>query len=203
MCRESFVFYRSFYEAIRQLPRDIQGEIYTAIMEYGLNGRETERLKPIARSIFMLIKPQIEANWQRYQNGKKGAVHGSKGGRPAKQQTPPESQSNPNETPNVNANVNANENVNDNVNVNVNVNASAFSPPTLTEVEEYCKERGNRVDAKRFVNFYEAKGWMVGKNKMKSWKAAVRSWEQLERAKPQTKAPNIAQSVNSNRYEQF
>ena len=52
-----------------------------------------------------------------------------------------------------------------------------FSPPTLDEVKAYCDERGNHVDAERFVNFYEAKGWMVGKNKMKDWKAAVRTWE--------------------------
>lgn len=52
-----------------------------------------------------------------------------------------------------------------------------FAPPTLEEVKEYCRERGNGVDAQRFVDFYEMKGWMVGKNKMKDWKAAVRTWE--------------------------
>lgn len=70
--RESFIFYKSFYEAIKLLPRDIQGEIYTAIMEYGLYGRETESLKPVARSIFTLIKPQLDINNQRFANGKKG-----------------------------------------------------------------------------------------------------------------------------------
>lgn len=52
-----------------------------------------------------------------------------------------------------------------------------FAPPTLEEVKEYCRERGNEVDAQRFVDFYEMKGWMVGKNKMKDWRAAVRTWE--------------------------
>lgn len=70
--RDSFIFYRSFYEAIRDLPRDIQGEIYTAIMEYSLYGNETDNLKPVARSIFTLIKPQIDINNKRYANGKKG-----------------------------------------------------------------------------------------------------------------------------------
>lgn len=54
---------------------------------------------------------------------------------------------------------------------------SRFAPPTLEEVKEYCRERGNGVDAQRFLDFYEMKGWMVGKNKMKDWKAAVRTWE--------------------------
>ena len=54
---------------------------------------------------------------------------------------------------------------------------SKFVKPTLQEVKAYCIERKNDVDPERFVDFYEAKGWMVGKNKMKDWRAAVRNWE--------------------------
>lgn len=53
-----------------------------------------------------------------------------------------------------------------------------FVKPTLEEVKAYCKERGNSVDPQRFVNYYESKGWLVGKSPMKDWKAAVRTWEQ-------------------------
>lgn len=52
-----------------------------------------------------------------------------------------------------------------------------FTPPTVDEVKAYCRERQNSVDAQSFVDFYESKGWMVGKNHMKDWKAAVRTWE--------------------------
>jgi len=55
--------------------------------------------------------------------------------------------------------------------------SSRFVPPTHAEVFVYCDERQNNVDPERFINFYESKGWMVGKNKMKDWKAAVRNWE--------------------------
>ena len=55
-----------------------------------------------------------------------------------------------------------------------------FAPPTTEEVSEYCKERGNKVDPQKFVDFYTMKGWMVGKNKMKDWRAAVRTWERSE-----------------------
>ena len=55
--------------------------------------------------------------------------------------------------------------------------ASRFVPPTVEEVAAYCKERGNNVDPEQFVDFYSSKGWMIGKNKMKDWKAAVRTWE--------------------------
>lgn len=56
-------------------------------------------------------------------------------------------------------------------------NRATFSPPTLDEVRDYCNERNNNVVPEKFINFYESKGWMVGKNKMKDWKAAVRNWE--------------------------
>lgn len=58
-----------------------------------------------------------------------------------------------------------------------NIGGKKFTPPTIEEVEAYCKERNNTVDAETFINFYESKGWYVGKNKMKDWKACVRTWE--------------------------
>lgn len=58
-----------------------------------------------------------------------------------------------------------------------------FTPPTLQDVKAYCIERKNDVDPERFIDFYESKGWMVGKNKMKDWKAAVRNWERKEKPK--------------------
>ena len=52
-----------------------------------------------------------------------------------------------------------------------------FQKPTLKEVQEYCRERNNNVDADLFINYYESNGWKVGKNSMKDWKACVRTWE--------------------------
>lgn len=52
-----------------------------------------------------------------------------------------------------------------------------FAKPSIDEIKSYCSERKNAVDPLRFFNFYESKGWMIGKNKMKDWKAAVRTWE--------------------------
>lgn len=72
-----------------------------------------------------------------------------------------------------------------------------FAPPTLEEIEHYCRERKNQVDTSRFFDFYEAKGWMVGKNKMKDWKAAVRTWEREDNQK------QIRHEETSNRYEQL
>lgn len=57
---------------------------------------------------------------------------------------------------------------------------SAFVVPTFEEVRAYCTQRGGRVDARKFVDFYTAKDWMIGRNKMKNWQAAVRTWEKSE-----------------------
>ena len=52
-----------------------------------------------------------------------------------------------------------------------------FMPPSLEEVQDYCQERGNGIDAQHFLDYYSSNGWRVGKNPMKDWKAAVRTWE--------------------------
>lgn len=60
---------------------------------------------------------------------------------------------------------------------NNNKDNKRFTPPALEEVEAYCKERGNKVNAQAWFDHYLSNGWMVGKNKMKDWKATVRYWE--------------------------
>ena len=64
-----------------------------------------------------------------------------------------------------------------------------FIPPTVEEVRSYCSERKNNVDPQTFVDFYQGKGWMVGKNKMKDWKAAVRTWERSRKESVQSYKP--------------
>ncbi len=63
----------------------------------------------------------------------------------------------------------------------------SFIPPTVEEVRAYCLERSSPVDAEQFVNYYSAIGWLVGKNKMKDWRAAVRTWERNYRGDNQNK----------------
>lgn len=101
--RDSFVFYRSFYEAIKDLDTIEQSNLLCAICELALNGNEIE-LNGISSTIFKLIKPQINANLKRYKNG-------SKGGRPKTEKKPKENQSKTKHKPNVNDNVNVNENI--------------------------------------------------------------------------------------------
>jgi len=73
---------------------------------------------------------------------------------------------------------------------------SKFKQPTIEEVKQYCLERQNNVDAEKWHNHYSAKGWMIGKNKMKDWKAAVRTWERNNKQGEQTKPiPRAFQSL--------
>ena len=66
---------------------------------------------------------------------------------------------------------------NKNVKNERNINIYNIIPPTVEMVREYCQERNNGIDPEAFVSFYESKGWMIGKNKMKDWQSAVRTWE--------------------------
>lgn len=207
---DSFVFYRSFYDAIEQASDEEQLLLYRGISIYALNGIEPE-FKGLLRAVWLVIKPQIEANRRRYINGCKGAEHGKKGGRPKQQQkstleltskTPAKPQVNPTSTPNVNDNVNFNDNVNANDNVNKiapqTKRALRFVAPTLQEIKDYISENSFSVDAERFFDYYETNGWMVSRNKMKDWKAAVRNWERSEYNRPTTQNKQVMHTDTQN-----
>ena len=112
--RESIIIYRSFYDAIKELEPMHQAEVWKAVFEYGLNKNEVD-LSGLPSIIFKLIKPQLDANIRKYENG-------TKGGRPKKQsETKEKPNNNLNETKtkaNVNDNGNDNNNVKDNANDN-------------------------------------------------------------------------------------
>ena len=76
---------------------------------------------------------------------------------------------------------------------------TTFKPPTVEEVRAYCTERGNSIDPETFVDFYSAKGWMLGKNKMKDWKAAVRTWEKKESEQPRRRKEPVPGWMNKPR----
>lgn len=76
-----------------------------------------------------------------------------------------------------------------------NKGRSRFQKPSLEDIRSYCQERRNQVDPERFFNFYESKGWMVGKSPMKDWKAAVRTWEQRPETQRTTYQPQKKESV--------
>ena len=167
MEREGFVFYRSFYEAIKNMDDSTCAACFRALCEYGLNGVEVTD-DPIAAAILIMAKPNIDKNNKKYENGKLGGEYGKLGGRPRKEkpkETPKEKETETDTEKSVKGGKKP---------------RSTFTPPTLEEVQAYCRERGNHVDAERFIDYYTSNGWKVGKNSMKDWKAAVRNWEKQD-----------------------
>ena len=194
--RDSVVFYRSFWEAIKDVDPPDQLVAYNAIFDYAFDDI-SPNIKGAASAIFKLAKPQIDANNKRYKNGKRG-------GRPKTKTKPSENQSETESEANVNVNENVNVNVNDKerdtpsttndntviANDNRVIN-KRFAPPSLEEVRAYCMERNNNVDPEAFMDFYASKGWKVGNQTMKDWKASVRTWERRSRDKPTDKPKEV------------
>tara|TARA_R100001594_G_scaffold150360_2_gene211225 strand:+ start:3129 stop:3752 length:624 start_codon:yes stop_codon:yes gene_type:complete len=73
-----------------------------------------------------------------------------------------------------------------NNNKEIRINNNSFKKPTVDDINLYCSESNNKIDAEAFYDFYESKNWYVGKNKMKDWKAAVRNWRRRDKKKPNT-----------------
>lgn len=116
--RDSFIFYRSFFETLEELETESQLPIYRAIAMYALDKREP-KLTGLGKVLWRLIKPQIDANWQRFENGCKGGEHGFKGGAPmGNQNARKQPQNNPKTTANDNVLNVLNENPNENAEFN-------------------------------------------------------------------------------------
>lgn len=75
-------------------------------------------------------------------------------------------------------------------------NRKTFTKPTIDEIQDYCIERNNNVNAEQFYDYYESNGWKVGKNSMKDWKAAVRTWERSEYRKSNSKKNSKEDAIN-------
>lgn len=75
-----------------------------------------------------------------------------------------------------------------------------FAPPSLEEVTQYCQERQNNINPQAFIDFYEAKGWKIGKETMKDWKAAIRTWEGREKTVQESKPKEKKKYVTAEEY---
>ena len=191
-----FRFLPSYYEAIRELPDAQRLALYDALLDFGF-GNEPGELPPLLNGFFCLMRPNIEKS-QRYYEAQK--ANGAKGGRPGKDRAKPNE--NPNETQlevtvvkpenrdsdcdSENESESEYESESEGESVREGTGAAGprraarFTPPTIEDVDGYCREAGIALDAARFVDFYASKGWRVGREGMKDWKAAVRNWERRE-----------------------
>lgn len=191
---EGFRVLPSYYEAIRDLPDEERLKLYDALFDFGF-GNEISELPPILNSLFRLIEPTL-AKSIKFEAKQK--ANGQKGGRPPKpRDNPDETQTEPKETQsNSGGNLAVAFDVANDIDVAIEKEAdkppraSRFSPPSVEEVAAYCQERRNHINPQQFIDFYSAKGWMIGKNRVKDWKACVRTWETREGKNPDIRRPN-------------
>lgn len=193
-CGDTFVFCPSFYHQLRAIKSiETRLMVYEAVVEYGVLGKvpDFSTVDPLGLidGIFAAIKYVIDSTKskrvhisnERSKAGKNGGA--PKGNQNARKQ-PKTSKTNKTSV-DVDVDVDVDEKINKLSNESkesadeprkVAAKRAAFVAPSPQEVKDYISEKGYTVDAQRFIDFYEAKGWMIGKNKMKDWRAAVRTW---------------------------
>ena len=190
------VFYRSFYEALSELPEKNQLEIYRAIFELSLNENRIE-LSGLSKTIFTLIEPQVLANLQRFKNGSKPKEKRNGSETEAKKkQSKSELEANKNKNKNKNKNENNKENENKKKNL---------EPPTLEEVKAWFTEQGSTAEqgAKAWQyytdgNWHDAKGQPV-----KNWRQKMRGgrWLGVKAQLPQTSELKHYKPLNGYEHE--
>ena len=203
--KNSFVLYTDYRRQFDLLTDAELGQLIRAVMDYVETGQPPD-LPAGPQMAFAFISAQIDRDMKKYQEViEKRRAAGSAGGKQKASKAKQEVASLANASTCYQAVTNLPDNENDNDNVNdikkkdTKVSKEkSFQPPSVENVREYCQEGGYKVDAECFVNFYESKGWMVGKNKMKDWKAAVRNWSRNDQ-KTSPKAGNRA----IDKYNQF
>ena len=211
--RPYFPFYRSFRDAIAELPQETKLPIYEAIANYALDGVEpnSEVLGVIGGAMWKLILPNLVVSRQKYNNGCKGGC--PKGTtkpsmRGNQNATKPKQNQNETKTKTINREIDNREIDNreiDNREIDNNgatpkpQTAKRFSPPSIVEVDSYIKEMGYaNVDAQQFCDYYNSIGWMVGKSPMKDWRSAVRNWERRAKTNNPLKNEKYNESFRGN-----
>ena len=219
MERKQFTWYRSYYDALKELPAEEFRAIVLAVCAYALDGEEPE-LSGVARAIFTLIRPTLEVGRSKAENRSRTEQTllsaEQTGNRPEQTKNKPEQTQNkrkqtdnkPEQTRKEKEKEREKESENDSYCSPPPPSApKRFVPPTLAEVQSYVAERQSPVDPQGFIDFYASKGWMVGKTPMKDWKAACRNAETWERwSRKEASAPpkkGLAQALTDRQMEKY
>lgn len=221
MERKQFTWYRSYYDALKELPAEEFRDIVLAVCAYALDGEEPE-LSGVARAIFTLIRPTLEVGRSKAENRSRAeqtSLYAEQtGNKPEQTKNKPEQTQNkrkqtgnkPEQTRKEKEKEKEREKESENDSYCSPPPPSGpkrFVPPTLAEVQSYVAERQSPVDPQGFIDFYASKGWMVGKTPMKDWKAACRNAETWERwSRTEASAPpkkGLAQALTDRQMEKY
>ena len=221
MERKQFTWYRSYYDALKELPAEEFRDIVLAVCAYALDGEEPE-LSGVARAIFTLIRPTLEVGRSKAENRSRAEQTllsaEQTGNRPEQTKNKPEQTQNKRKQTDNKPEQTRKEKEKEKEREKESENDSycsppppsgpkRFVPPTLAEVQSYVAERQSPVDPQGFIDFYASKGWMVGKTPMKDWKAACRNAETWERwSRTEASAPpkkGLAQALTNRQMEKY
>ena len=203
--------YTEFAEPMRTLDMEQRGVLLTAVMAYAA-GEDVPDMEPVTQMLFTMMRQRMDRDAEKYAAAcRKNAENVRKRWDARANDRMPTDTTVYDRMPNdtsvyerirtdtkayepIRTDTNDTDNDNDSdsdkdIKEKINKKKSArFVAPTVEEVRAYCLERGNNVDPETFVDFYAGKGWMVGKNRMKDWRACVRTWEKDRRQPQKAKA---------------
>lgn len=166
-----------YLDAIEPLGNAERGRLFTSLLEYARTG-EAPQLGGNERFLFPMMRAQIDRDNAAMAELSDARSKAGKIGAEAKQSNAGFAKQNK-QMPNLPSKSSYDKDKDKDKDESI-TRARRFTPPTLDDVLAYVRERGSDVDPQRFLDFYASKGWMVGKNPMKDWKAAVRTWEKRE-----------------------
>lgn len=168
-----------YLDAIEPLGDAERGRLFTSLLEYARTG-EAPQLGGNERFLFPMMRAQIDRDNAAMAGLSETRSKAGKIGAEAKQANAGFARQNK-QMPNLPSKSSYDKDKDKDKDKDESITrARRFTPPTLDDVLAYVRERGSDVDPQRFLDFYASKGWMVGKNPMKDWKAAVRTWEKRE-----------------------
>lgn len=213
MTKKSFILYDSWGKIFKKLPEEQAGKLIKTIYAYVLGEGEPDIEDPALSAIFDLIRDRLDEDYQAYEEKvarlKKNSSPKSSRNRSDidtksernRAEVEPKSTRNRDDIEGVTVTVTDTVSISKDIDKGIGKRASAFRPPDVSEVRSYCQERKNKVDPERFVDFYTSKGWLVGKSKMKDWRAAVRNWEKEENARSGTTQQSTKQGYIRSDYD--
>lgn len=181
-----FTFFKNYYTATNNMTDEQRLQFYDAIIEYGILNKEP-KLDGLMLSAFELARTCIDKSIDIRERGRRGGI--AKGKNYKEDESCYIAKTEVLNSKNESAKYeekrieeNRREVEEEEKRKEEKKERKRFAPPTVDDVRAYCTERGNGIDPQRFVDFYQSKGWKVGNNTMKDWKAAVRTWEQRDAA---------------------
>lgn len=188
--KNTLILYHEYLNHFEHLSDAELGQLLRVIMHYEIDGVQPEIENRAVMIAFSFIKADLDINREKYEERcKTNSRNGAKGGRKNKSTKSEKEDAEKSERffeesekserffEKPKQSLNDNDNEHDNDNGNDIIKRKRFIAPTREEVQAYCEERKNNVDPQHFIDYYTSNGWKVGKNPMKDWKSAVRTWE--------------------------